>query len=100
MCYGYGLREHELNSASPQFVALFLQGQILRESEQSKSMWMQARFIASTMSKEASKVKFPWEKKTVKYGNIPDEVWDRFTLETDGVKADFKTVEKILNGGR
>jgi hypothetical protein len=96
MCYGYGLREDELNNASPQFVALFLQGQILRESELIKSMWMQARFIASTMSKEASKVKFPWEKQRLNKVNIPNEVWDRFTLEINDNKASFEQVKAVI----
>jgi len=30
---------------------------------QEQQAWERARFIASTMSKEAGKVKFPWEKK-------------------------------------
>jgi hypothetical protein len=96
MCYGYGLREDELNNASPKFVALFLQGQIIRESEQVKAMWMQARFIASTMSKEASKVKFPWERSSFKKVNVPDEVWEKFTLDDNGVKASAEQIKKVI----
>ena len=96
MCYGYGLRENELNTASPQFVALFLQGNINRESEQLKTMWTQARFIASTMSKEAAKVKFPWEKSKFRKIEIPDEVWSKFTLDNDGVSAKFEDVKRVL----
>ena len=96
MCYGYGLRENELNSASPQFVALFLQGNIERESAQIKTSWAQARFIASTMSKEAGKYKFPWERFQVARPEIDPKVWENFKLTTDGVEANVSEVKKIL----
>jgi hypothetical protein len=89
MCYGYGLRENELNSASPQFVSLFLQGQAEKDLAAYKVSWEQARFIASTMSKEASRVKFWWEKSHRPKVDIPQEVWDRFTLDLDGKKGSW-----------
>lgn len=35
---------------------------IKHDEEQLKMQWMVGRFIASAMSKDASKVKFPWER--------------------------------------
>lgn len=97
MCYGYGLRENELDTATPQFVALFLQGQIKRESDLIKISWEQTRFIGSTMSKEAGKVRFPWEKKTIDKVNISPEIWDKFTPDFSGNIAPVGMVKKVLN---
>jgi hypothetical protein len=97
MCYGYGLREDELNEASPAFVSLFLQGQTEREFERVKSGLIEARFIASAMSKEAATVKFSWERESRPKPNIPDDVWDKFTLELNGVKATEKDLKKFVN---
>ncbi len=96
MCYGYGLRESELNEATPQFVSLFLQGNARRETERVQALWTMARFIGSAMSKEAGKVKFPWEKKQIKKVEIPDEVWSRFTLDESGVTANYEQVKKVF----
>jgi hypothetical protein len=86
-----------MNNSSPQFVALFLQGHSIREFEAAKTTWNQARFIASTMSKEASKIKFPWEKSRLPKANVSEEVWTRFTLEITDKKATIEQVKKVLN---
>jgi hypothetical protein len=94
------LREDELNTASPQFVSLFLQGNSEKELAQHKQGWEQARFIASAMSKEAGKIKFWWEKKQISKVNVPDDVWEKFTLTTDGVELNAIEAMKIVNGSR
>jgi len=89
MCYGYGLRESELNGASPQFVSLFLQGHAEKELELHKDAWRRARFIASTMSIEAARHRFWWEQQQQARRDIPQEVWDRFTLDLDGKQGSW-----------
>lgn len=98
MCYGFGLRENELNEASPAFVSLFLQGCTERDFENSKTNWEQARLVASAMSKAAAKIKFSWEKaETRGYAlNIPQEVWDRFTPDFTGQKVSPDQIKKYL----
>jgi len=97
MCYGYGLRENELNEASPRFVSLFLQGNSERDYENSKTHWEQARLVASAFSKTAGKIKFPWEVQTRGPVDIPQEVWDRFTLPTGGKQIEAKDIKKYIN---
>ncbi len=80
MCYGYGLREKEMNVSSPQFISLFLQGNLMREAESIKAGWEQARLIATAMSKDAKKIKFSWERKRSKV-KIDESVFDKFTFE-------------------
>ena len=96
MCYGYGLRENELNSASPQFVSLFLQGNAERDLELYKDAWRRARFIASTMSSEAAKTKFWFEKTERPKVDIAPEIWDKFTLELNGKQATENDIKRAL----
>jgi hypothetical protein len=100
MCYGYGLKESEVDNASPRFLSLFLRGNIEGDNERIKTAWEQARFIASTMSKEAGSYKFPWEKKKLPKSIYEHIDWSKFTIDKEGVKVDAKGIEKILNGGR
>ena len=95
MCYGYGLRENELNSASPQFVSLFLQGHSQRNFEQFKTDWERARFIASAMSSGAGKVRFAWEKPKFKDVQIDPKIWEKFTIE-EGKPATIQEVQKVF----
>ncbi len=52
-------------------VSAIVDGFNQRRSEEYKNGWVQSRFILSGMSKEAHKVKFPWEQST-----ITKEIWD------------------------
>lgn len=96
LCYGYGLKENEVDKASPRFISLFLRGNVDRENEAAKRSWEQARFIASSMSREAGKVKFPWER-IKNMPKIADDVWDKFTFDTGGKPAELKDLIKYIN---
>lgn len=76
MCYGYGLRENEVDTASPRFLSLFIRGNIERENKQYKTSWEQVRAITG------SRKKFDWEKAeyTGAVEKIPKHVWDKFTI--------------------
>jgi hypothetical protein len=101
MCYGYGLRNEELNNSTAQFVSLFLQGNSEREAQAIRAGWEQARLVASSMSKGASKIKFEWERPSIGKVDIPEEIWDKFTFDTDGRKMTAEDVVKFkLNGIR
>lgn len=99
MCYGFGLRENELNEASPAFVSLFLQGCSERDFDNSKANWEQARLVASAMSKAAATIKFSWEKAPTRGRalDIPQEVWDRFTPDFTGAKVSPNDLKKFVN---
>jgi hypothetical protein len=74
---------------------LFLQGNSEREAQAIRAGWEQARFIASAMSKSASKVKFEWERPNIGKVDIPDEIWDKFTFDTGGQKLDDKSFARL-----
>lgn len=96
MAYSYGLRENELDNATPEFFGLFLAGHIARENEKVKAGWEQARFIASAMSREAAKFKFPWERIKRILPEIPQSVWDKFTPNTTGISIEAKDIKKYV----
>lgn len=96
MCYGYGLREAELNESSMQFVALFLKGNVDRDNEIVKLNWEQARFIASTMSKEAAKIRFPWEIKERQKLDLSHIDWDKFTPNETDTKASPEQIKQVF----
>lgn len=90
-----------MNNSTPQFVSLFLQGHSEREAQTIRAGWEQARFIASAMSKGASKIKFEWERPVIGKVEIPEEIWDKFTFDTGGRKLTAEDVARFkLNGIR
>lgn len=96
-CYSYGMTEQQFNDGSGQYISLFIQGHAKRELERHKDGWAQARFIASTMSKEAAKHRFWWEKKKIQKVNLPPGFWDKFTPDFNGRELNAFEAKELLN---